>query len=436
MNNLSIIPSSELILSASPATVFDGVMFGDEQASRWTEWMEAFYTWLDQKRQKSGGPNTASAYKTAFSQFFKVQYDQEGLVLWQPVAPWNVTPRIALSWATFLSHMGKEVKDRHTGQLLRREPLARASINQKLAAMSSFYSFVQKNYDLIPADKRNPFDAVERGKVSVYGRAKYPDQDEIGRIMRAINTDCLTGKRDIALLYTILTTCRRSSEILNLRWGDLRQGQNGQYVFAYRYKGGAVKQANLGPRAYTLICEYLRADGRLETIGEDDFIFIALDEERVKRLRPEAEINPNQAISNSLANRILKKYARRAGVPTEKAHIHALRHAGARQRVADMKAGKGGVDYEQIMDLLGHSSLAVTQIYVHSVAMDPEDQGLDAAEQAFLPKGGKRRRAKRSAGEQLPLDPKEREIAELRARLAELEGAEPKGNGWGGREVA
>ena len=394
--------------------------FGDA-GGPWGQWMECFAMWLEQKRQKSGGPNTVRAYTGDFRQCFSPQLDAEGLVLWQPVPPWEMNARIAVGYAAFLAHYGKELRDRSSGKLLGRESLSRKSVNRKLAALASFYTFAKKHYGLWPADKGNPFKAVERGEVSIYDAARYPEFEEAEAILSQIHTNHVGGKRDLALLYTILTTCRRSNEILNLRWGDLQKQKDG-WGFRYRYKGGKVKRAVLGQAAYTLICEYLKADGRLGTMGEKDYIFVAIDEKRILRMRPEATVNPNQPISNSMANKILKKYAQRAGVDLSKAHIHGLRHAGSRERVAEMKRKGGGVDYGEIMDLLGHSSLAITQVYVKSVGEDREDPGLAAAEAAFLPKGGKARRVKKPAGEQMALlTPEQEEIARLKARLAELE---------------
>ena len=46
----------------------------------------------------------------------------------------------------------------------------------------------------------------------------------------------------------------------------------------------------------------------------------------------------------------------------------------------------------QLMELLGHSSLAVTQIYSQTCLEDPEDPGGEAAAEALLPKGPARKR--------------------------------------------
>lgn len=382
----------EIIPAVETGTILEGLVFGDEDTSLWMAWIDAYHHWLEAKRRKNDTGSTAGNYETAWRQFFR----------WVQVRPWEVTPELAERWAAYLGREGKEIVDRRTGLVVGREPLGKSTFNLKLAAMSDFYSFIQKKYDLWPADRRNPFDAVERAKVSPYGKAKYPSVEEAKALLAAINTECLTGKRDFALLYTILVTCRRSAEILNLKWGDLKETTAGDFVFEYRYKGGAIKRAVLNRKCYSAITTYLKADGRLETIQAGDYIFVALDEERASRVNKKASTEPNQPISNNLANRILKKYARRAGVDAGKAHIHGLRHVGARLRVQQMKAGRGGVDYEEVMRLLGHSSLAVTQVYTQTVLDDPVDQGGQGAADELLPKG-KYRRKKKPAGEQLPL---------------------------------
>lgn len=365
-------------------TIFDGVVFG-EDTQQWVDWIEAYHAWLESKRRRSGRENTIKTYKTAWRQFYR----------FAKVKPWDVTPKLAERWAAYLAKAAQ---------------LADSTVNLKLAAMSSFYDFVQKKYDLWPADARNPFMAVERSKVSAYGRAKFPSVEESQAILSVINTDCLQGKRDFALLFTFLTTCRRSSEILNLRWGDISEKGDGDYVFSYRYKGGERRRAVIDRRCFQTIETYLQAADRLEEIEDGDYIFTAVD--------------PNQPLSNTRANKILKKYARRAGVSTKKAHIHGLRHAGARLRVQMMREGKGSVDFEQVMNLLGHSSLAVTQIYLMTVLDDPEDKGAAAAVEALMPKG-KRRRRREPAPEQMPMEAADpataaAEIARLRAEIEAL----------------
>lgn len=375
------------LVPVEPAATSFGEMVVVDDSPQWMAWEGARRAWLDSKRRKSGSENTVRTYQVAFVQFFE----------WASVPPWQVSSVVAQEWASHLEEEG----------------LSEASVALKLAAMSSFYDFVQRRYSIMspdgreitlwPADQRNPFDAVQRPQISPYGRAKYPTVEEAKEILNSINTDCLMGKRDFALLFTFLVTCRRSSEILSMKWGDLQEMGDGHYAFRYRYKGGKDRRAVLNRRCYQAICAYLREDGRPpEEMEAEDYIFVPMYPERIQRLNPEREVDPNQPISNSMANRILKKYARRCEVDEEKAHLHGLRHVGARLRVELMKAGGSGVDIMEVKDLLGHSNIAVTQIYSETVLEDPEDPGGDAAAEALLPKGARRRR-KESPGEQMEL---------------------------------
>lgn len=352
-----------------------------DEESKWMAWEGAKNTWLANQRSE----NTRIAYKTAVRQFFE----------WAGVPAWQVGSALANEWKTHLID----------------EDLADTTINAKLAALSSFYSFVLKAYRVPTPDGRdlslwaghsNPFSAVKREKVSPYGRATYPTVEELKRMLNAINTDCLRGRRDFALAYTIATTCRRFREVINLQWGDLQEDKDGNYWFKYQAKGGQIKRSVLNKLAYQAICAYLEADGRLETMTADDYVFVAIDPTRVRRLRPDAEIKPNAPISNQTANRILKKLARRADVDEEKAHCHALRHAGLRLEVQTQKQEDGGVDYVQVMELAGHSSLAVTQIYISEVAEDPSDPTGDARARALMP-GGRRGKREEPAPEQSEL---------------------------------
>lgn len=390
-----------LILHPSVETealsIFDGVVFG-EDTQQWMDWIEAYHAWLKSKRRRSGGENTVKTYTVAWRQFYR----------FAQCKPWDVTPKLAQRWAAYLTNA---------------EKLAESTVNLKLAAMSSFYDFVQKQYALWPANARNPFVAVERNKVSPYGRAHYPSVDEARAMLAVINTECLQGSRDFALLFTFLTTCRRSSEVLNLQWGDISEKGDGDYVFSYRYKGGEQKRQAMDRRCFQVIETYLRMAGRLETMADSDFIFTPLDPDRAARLSHIDQVDPNQPLSNAMANKILKKYARRAGVSTKKAHIHGLRHAGARLRVQLMRDGNGSVDFEEVMHLLGHSSLAVTQIYATTILTDPEDKGAAAAVEALMPTGKPKRRRKAAPENQIPMEAANPETAaaEINRLRAELE---------------
>lgn len=279
------------------------------------------------------GRHTARAYQLAYRQFFA----------WAGVRPWQVSPELAQAWVQHMAAAG----------------LAARSINLKLSALVSFYDFAARPRGmgdvagvgsprpdgLWPAGQGNPFQAVPRPPVPLNRRSAYPSPGEVRAILAAINIRCRTGRRDYALLLALLVTGRRPGEVLGLRWGDLEPLEGGDYAWGYRNQAGRPGRAMLSHAGYRAICAYLETDGRPPGhMRAEDFIFVPLYPERIRRLPGQAGrlLQPDRPLSVSTANRIVKKYARRAGVDPAKAHLRGLRRAAARLRLRAEGTGDQG----------------------------------------------------------------------------------------------
>mgnify|MGYP002683127503 CR=1 FL=1 len=70
------------------------------------------------------------------------------------------------------------------------------------------------------------------------------------------------------------------------------------------------------------------------------------------------EMDANRPISTDQVNKIVKKLAVRAGLDPKAVHTHTLRHTFATRLLREAK-----VDLVTVAALLGHSSIATTQIY-------------------------------------------------------------------------
>ncbi len=334
-------------------------------APLWLTWDLARDAWLEAHRARSAA--TARTYDESYHTFFA----------WAKVQPWLVTPALAIGYARHLREAGR----------------APATVNLRITGMFGFYDFVQRRYlvpgengqqSLWPKDRLNPFAAVEHQRISPYGRARYPTTAELKRLLASIDTTSRLGKRDYALILTIAATCLRSSAVLSLRWGDIEPRDDDQYNLSYTNKGGLKRRAVLPAQAFASICDYLRADSRPpETMHPHDTIFIAVYLDRSANLPHGRRSDPGAPLSNDVANRLLKKYARRAGVDPSKAHVHGLRHAGARLRIEQARAANQRIDLLELMNVLGHRSIAITQIYADTVADQPHDPGAAAAAAAL-----------------------------------------------------
>ncbi|HID75976.1 MAG TPA: site-specific tyrosine recombinase XerD [Planctomycetaceae bacterium] len=150
-------------------------------------------------------------------------------------------------------------------------------------------------------------------------------------------------RRDRALLEFLYATGCRASEISNLRLRDIHLQEG---FCTCRGKGGKERVVPLGRRAAAAFQDYLAAErpqlaGRISPAP--DWAFLSYRGRRLRRQR---------------IWELLKKYARRVGAP-EDVSPHTMRHSFATHLLA------GGADLRQVQEMLGHSSIATTQIYTH-----------------------------------------------------------------------
>jgi integrase/recombinase XerD len=123
---------------------------------------------------------------------------------------------------------------------------------------------------------------------------------------------------------------------------------DGLLYYFWSGKGKLNEKAICPPEVTKAITEYLRASGRNKSARPDDYVFIR------------TQGTDKSPLSIVVVDVILKQYARKAGLPTERIHIHCLRHTAVMLRL------NAGESIENIAKLLGHSSVSITEDnYVH-----------------------------------------------------------------------
>ncbi len=149
--------------------------------------------------------------------------------------------------------------------------------------------------------------------------------------------------RDRALLELLYATGCRVSELVNLRLRDVHLPE--RYCIC-RGKGDKQRMVPLGVRAVEAVERYMRDErGRLagRRSPTPDWLLLSSRGDRLRRER---------------IWELLKRYAARTGASPE-VSPHSLRHSFATHLLA------GGADLRQVQELLGHASIATTQIYTH-----------------------------------------------------------------------
>jgi integrase/recombinase XerC/integrase/recombinase XerD len=195
----------------------------------------------------------------------------------------------------------------------------------------------------------NPCDALERPKVQPSPARGYSATD-VQKILAAI-PDTVAGRRDRAIVLTLVMTGRRRSEVINLKAKDISV-EDERSFYSYRGKGGKLGRRELPrPALEALLRTLSDVNKALPTMGPQESLWQAGAGER-------------GVTSATFYNR-LRKYMIAAGLPPTGVHI--LRHTAAKLR------RDAGESIESVSQFLDHSSLAVTTVYLRRLEGQTDD---------------------------------------------------------------
>ena len=150
-------------------------------------------------------------------------------------------------------------------------------------------------------------------------------------------------RRDRALLELLYATGCRASELSSLKVRDIHLDE--RFCMCHG-KGDKQRLVPLARVAADAVSDYLKSERpQLAALAPSSPAWLILSR-RGRRLRREAIWE------------LVKKYAARVGAPPS-ISPHTLRHSFATHLLA------GGADLRQVQEMLGHASIATTQIYTH-----------------------------------------------------------------------
>jgi integrase/recombinase XerC len=206
--------------------------------------------------------------------------------------------------------------------------LARATIARKAAALRCYFSW-QVRQGRLGSDPARSLRAPSGG-------GRLPRVLSGGEMTSLLDVPAQTAldRRDLAVLELLYAAGLRVSELCGLDRGDI--DLRGRTVTVLG-KGGKQRRVPVHDAAVAALRAWFD-DGREQMAGPPDAAFVN---------RRGARLGPRDV------RRILD---RRAASPT---HPHALRHTYATHLL------DGGADLRVVQELLGHSSLATTQMYTH-----------------------------------------------------------------------
>jgi integrase/recombinase XerD len=239
---------------------------------------------------------------------------------------------------------------------LHTQNLSPASISRHMVALKVFFRYLQLE------------GAIKDNLAELLGSPKL--WQRVPEVMSAGVVDDLLAapkafdpywRRDRALLELLYATGCRASEVSHLKMCDLHLEE--RYCSVHG-KGNKQRLVPLGVPAIAAIRAYLDDErSRLAAAAKRGLPEWVLLTRRGRRLRREAIWE------------LVKRYAMRAGASPD-VSPHTLRHSFATHLLA------GGADLRQVQEMLGHASIATTQIYTHV-----DQTRLRKVHQQFHPRG-------------------------------------------------
>lgn len=279
---------------------------------------ERFYNYLQHEKRYS--TNTLAAYRSDLDQFstwLKTTYELEDLAAVQ-----------LLHIRSWLATLVEEEK-------------SASSINRKASTLKSFYNFLEKR-GVIPA---NPTEGISAPKIP-FRLPKVHDSDHLDILLSQHHFGTnFAGLRSRLIIELLYETGMRLSELINLEISkiDLVEGS-----LRVRGKGNKERMlmisADLKKTIETYETEKLEKFGASDTSIDLKYLLLT---DKGKKTYPK------------LIHRTLDKYLPLV-TTSQHRNPHSIRHTFATTLL------NNGADLNAIKELLGHSSLAATQIYTHN----------------------------------------------------------------------
>ena len=248
-----------------------------------------------------------------FETFIRNEFDQEDL--------------IAINYSQIRSWIVSLVND----------GVSNSSVNRKIASLKSYYKFLlkTKQIEVSPLLKHKALKSPKKIQIPF-------SEKELDLVLNQIQyKEGFEGTRDKLVIDLFYTTGIRRSELINLLLSNVNFPSKTIKVIGKRNKERIIP---LLPNLENQIRLYLSERVNIEQIKDKDFFFLT---------------TRGIKLNDSFVYRIINHYFSHVSEKVKKSP-HILRHTFATHLL------NNGADINSVKELLGHSSLASTQVYTHS----------------------------------------------------------------------
>lgn len=212
------------------------------------------------------------------------------------------------------------------------KPATRA---RKVSAIRSFFKYAHTKAGLI---SENPAAQLDSPKLTKK-LPRYLELEDSRNLLRSIDGD--HKERDYCMITLFLNCGMRLSELVGINYTDIKGNR-----LTVLGKGDKERTIYLNEACLAALARYLEVRPKLSEDDPDRYaLFLS---ERKKRISPKT------------VQYTVKKFLKKAGLDADKLSTHKLRHTAA-----TLMYTYGDVDIRSLQEILGHNSVATTEIYTH-----------------------------------------------------------------------
>ncbi len=266
--------------------------------------------------EKKYSSHTVNAYLNdvfSFESFVKENFEQDSID--------HVNYSLIRSWIVFLVDHN----------------ISNVSVNRKMASLKAFYKFLlkSKQIEVSPMQKHK---SLKTPKVVQVPFSEKELKDLLGQIESPVGFEEVRDKLIVEMFYV---TGMRRAELIHLMMKNVDRSASLIKVLGKRNKERLIP---ILPIIADQIDSYINERDGLGNIVDSEYFFVSK-----KGLK----------LSESFVYRLINSYFSRVSEKVKKSP-HVLRHTFATHLL------NNGADLNSVKELLGHSSLASTQVYTHN----------------------------------------------------------------------
>jgi len=278
------------------------------------QWQTDFLQFL--RFEKRYSQHTLTAYTTDLNQFREYIQSEFGIINPQELAHFHIR-----SWLAIL-------KD--DAQVAR-------TINRKLSSLNSFYKYLLR-HGLV---EKNPVKQLHAQRLPER-LPSYIKETEAEYFLEELQfAEGLKGFTERLICELLYQTGMRRNELLQLKERDIEWSLKQVRILG---KGNKERLVPLSPMLLETLNDYIAEKKRTLENYDETYLLV---------------LETGEPLYAGYVYRVVKKYLTSA-TTLSKRSPHVLRHTFATHLLSN------GANIQAIKDLLGHSSLAATQVYTHN----------------------------------------------------------------------